>query len=42
MEKKKKFTRIARITGYLTGDINKKWNPGKRAEYSQRVKHTVK
>lgn len=41
METKKKkvpFTRTARITGYLVGDI-KRWNPGKKCELAQRVKH---
>ena len=34
-----KFERIRRITGYLTGDLNT-WNDAKRAEESERVKHT--
>ena len=33
------FERIRRVTGYLTGDI-KRFNNGKRAEESERVKHT--
>ena len=33
------FERIRRITGYLTGDLNS-WNNAKRAEESERVKHT--
>lgn len=33
-----KFERIRRITGYLTGDINR-WNNGKKAELKDRVKH---
>lgn len=36
--KKQKFTRTARITGYLVGDI-KRWNPGKKEELSNRVSH---
>lgn len=35
------FERIRRITGYLVGDT-KKFNNGKRAELSDRVKHSVK
>ena len=40
MEKKdkKKFTRVARITGYLVGNINR-WNPGKKAELKSRTSH---
>ena len=34
------FERIRRITGYLVGDT-KKFNNGKRAELSDRVKHSV-
>ena len=33
-----KFERIRRITGYLTGDINR-WNNGKKAELRDRTKH---
>ena len=32
------FSRIRRITGYLTGGLNT-WNGAKRAEEKQRVKH---
>ncbi len=32
------FSRIRRITGYLTGDLST-WNNAKKAEESQRVKH---
>lgn len=32
------FSRIRRITGYLTGDLNT-WNGAKRAEEHDRVKH---
>lgn len=35
-----KFERIRRITGYLTGGLDR-WNDGKRAEEHDRVKHTV-
>ena len=34
------FERIRRITGYLVGDV-KKFNNGKRAELSDRVRHSV-
>lgn len=34
------FERIRRITGYLVGDT-KKFNNGKRAELSDRVRHSV-
>lgn len=34
----RKFERIRRITGYLSGDLNT-WNNAKRAEESERVKH---
>jgi len=34
-----KFERIRRITGYLVGTIDR-WNDGKRAELSKRVKHS--
>ncbi|MDR0839958.1 MAG: hypothetical protein LBN26_01015 [Christensenellaceae bacterium] len=33
------FERIRRITGYLVGTMNK-WNNAKRAEESDRVKHS--
>ena len=36
----KRFERVRRITGYLTGDLNT-WNNAKRAEESERVKHDV-
>ena len=36
--KKKRFERIRRITGYLSGDITS-WNDAKRAEEADRVKH---
>lgn len=32
------FSRIRRITGYLTGDLST-WNTAKRCEESDRVKH---
>ena len=35
-----KFERLRRITGYLVGTLDR-WNDGKRAEESQRVKHSV-
>lgn len=34
-----KFERIRRVTGYLSGDISR-FNNGKRAEESDRVKHS--
>ena len=34
----RKFERIRRVTGYLSGDLNT-WNDAKRAEESERVKH---
>ena len=34
------FERIRRITGYLTGNLNT-WNNAKRAEESDRTKHSV-
>ena len=34
-----KFERIRRITGYLTGDVDR-FNNAKRAEEKDRVKHT--
>lgn len=33
-----KFERIRRVTGYLVGTLDR-FNDGKRAEVSQRVKH---
>ena len=36
-----KFERIARITGYLVGTLDR-WNNGKRAEERDRVKHIPK
>ena len=35
------FERIRRITGYLVGTLDR-WNDGKRAEESDRVKHGMK
>lgn len=35
-----RFERIRRITGYLTGTLDK-WNDAKRAEERDRVKHAV-
>lgn len=35
-----KFSRIRRITGYLTGDLNT-WNDAKRCEEHDRVKHVA-
>lgn len=32
------FSRIRRITGYITGDLNT-WNSAKRHEEKDRVKH---
>ena len=34
------FDRIRRITGYLVGTTDR-WNNAKRAEESDRVKHTL-
>lgn len=34
-----KFERIRRVTGYLSGDVSR-FNNGKRAEESDRVKHS--
>lgn len=34
------FNRIRRITGYLVGDVNKRFNDAKRAEEHDRVKHS--
>ncbi len=36
-----KFERIRRITGYLTGSVDR-WNTAKQAEERDRVKHSVK
>lgn len=33
-----KFERIRRVTGYLTGSVDR-WNDAKKQELSQRVKH---
>lgn len=33
-----KFSRIRRITGYLTGDVNT-WGNSKKSELKDRVKH---
>lgn len=33
------FKRIRRITGYLVGDVNERFNDAKRAEEHDRVKH---
>ena len=35
------FERIRRITGYLTGTVER-WNDAKRAEERDRVKHGIK
>jgi ribonucleoside-triphosphate reductase len=40
MGKGVKFERIRRITGYLVGSLNT-WNDAKKAEESDRVKHTL-
>ena len=34
------FERIRRITGYLVGTMDR-WNDAKRAEFADRVKHSV-
>ena len=34
------FERLRRITGYLVGSLER-WNDGKKAEESSRVKHSV-
>lgn len=36
-----KFERIRRITGYLTGSLEK-WNNAKQAEEKERIKHALK
>lgn len=33
------FTHIGRITGYLTGDVETRFNDAKQAEFYDRVKH---
>lgn len=38
--KPRQFERIRRITGYLVGTIDR-WNNAKRAEESDRVKHSL-
>lgn len=35
-----KFERLRRITGYLVGTLDR-WNDGKKAEESMRVKHSI-
>lgn len=35
-----KFERIRRITGYLTGSLDR-WNDAKQSEEHDRVKHTT-
>ena len=35
-----KFERIRRITGYLTGSVDR-WNTAKRSEEQDRIKHTM-
>lgn len=35
-----KFERIRRVTGYLTGTLDR-WNDAKRAEEKERVKHSI-
>ena len=35
----KYITNIARITGYLTGNVKSRWNSAKRAELQERIKH---
>ena len=34
------FDRLRRITGYLVPNLER-WNNGKKAEYNDRVKHSV-
>ena len=36
-----KFERIRRITGYLTGTLDR-WNDAKQSEEHDRVKHTTR
>ena len=38
VQDKLKFARIRRITGYLTGTVDR-WNDAKKAELRDRVKH---
>lgn len=40
--KSNKIQRLRRVTGYLTGDYKTAFNPGKRQEAEQRVKHYSK
>lgn len=35
-----RFERIRRVTGYLTGTLDR-WNDAKRAEEKERVKHST-
>lgn len=35
------FQRIRRITGYLVGDVKRRFNDAKQAEERDRVKHTM-
>ena len=35
-----RFNRVHRITGYLTGSVDR-WNDSKRNELSDRVKHSL-
>lgn len=37
----KYITNIARITGYLTGNVKSRWNSAKAAELGDRVKHNI-
>lgn len=37
--KKLRFKRLRRVTGYLTGDYQSKFNDSKQAEVKDRVKH---
>jgi anaerobic ribonucleoside-triphosphate reductase len=39
MCKSKKIRRLRRVTGYLTGDYETSFNPGKQQETKMRVKH---
>lgn len=38
--KKLKFKRLRRVTGYLTGDYQTRFNDSKQAEVKDRVKHS--
>ena len=40
--KERRFERIRRITGYLTGDYKTAFNYGKQKEVEQRFKHSKK